>query len=126
MNHCRNVVSVAATIGTGVQLLPRDEPGGYLSTALAVVRHRGGASSVWALARNVGTPRCDDADRCVDAGGGRENPKQLICKGQSTDARQGGGPLRSSDEGPVMGLERRRRVVRVRLVVNRGDSGGAR
>ena len=92
-------------IKTGVQLLPRDEPGGYLSTALAVVRHGGGASSVWALARNVGTPRCDDAGRCVDADGGRENPKQLICEGESTDARQGDGPPRSSGEGPVIGLE---------------------
>ncbi len=43
--------------------------------------------------------------------GGRENPKQLICKGESTDVRQGGGPPRSSGEGPVMGLERRGRVV---------------
>ena len=24
--------------------------------------------------------------------GGRENPKQLICEGESTDARQGDGP----------------------------------
>ena len=111
MNHCGSVVSVAMTIGTGVQLLPRDEPGGYLSTALAVVRHRGGASSVWALARNVGTPRRDDAGRCVDAAGGRENPKQLICEGESTDARQGGGPPRSGDEGAVIGLERRGRIV---------------
>lgn len=126
MNHCGSVVSVAMTIGTGVQLLPREEPGGYLSTALVVVRHEGGASSVWALARNVGTPRRDDAGRCVDAAGGRENPKQLICEGESTDARQGGGPPRSSDEGAVIGLERRGRVVRVRLVVNRGCSGGAR
>ena len=126
MNHCGSVESVAMTIGTGVQLLPRDEPGGNLSTALAVVRHGGGASSVWAPARNVGTPRGDDAGRCVDAGGGRENPKQLICKGESTDARQGDGPPRSSNEGPVIGLERRGRVVRVRLVGQPGFLGGAR
>ena len=37
-------------IETGVQLLPREEPGGYLFTALAVARHGGGASPVWALA----------------------------------------------------------------------------
>jgi len=30
--------------------------------------------------------------------GGRENPKQLICEGESTDARQGDGPPRSSDD----------------------------
>src|SRR6266567_4030801 len=46
---------------TGVQLLPREEPGGYLSTALVAARHRGGASPVRALARNVGTPRRDGA-----------------------------------------------------------------
>jgi hypothetical protein len=114
------------TIGTGVQLLPREEPGGYLPTALVVVRHRGGVSSVWALARNVGTPRRDDAVRRVDADGERENSKQLICKEESTDARQGGGPPRSSDEGPVTGLEPRGRVVRARSVVNRDSPGGVR
>jgi hypothetical protein len=50
VNHCGSVVSVATAIGTGVQLLPREEPGGYLFTALAVARHRGGASPVQALA----------------------------------------------------------------------------
>jgi hypothetical protein len=61
--------------------LPREEPGGYLCTALAVARHEGGASPVWALARNVGTPRRDGAGWRVDAGGGRENPKQLKLRG---------------------------------------------
>ena len=91
------------TIGTGVQLLPREEPRGYLSTALVVVRHEGGASSVWALARNVGTPRCDGAGRCVLMPvDGRENPKQLICEGESTDARQGDGPGTDRLVGAVM------------------------
>jgi hypothetical protein len=45
--------------------LPREEPGGYLFTALAVARHRGGASPVQALARNVGTPRRDGAGRVL-------------------------------------------------------------
>ena len=40
----------SGVIETGVQLLPREEPGGYLFTALAVARHEGGASPVWALA----------------------------------------------------------------------------
>ena len=69
------------TIGTGVQLLPRDEPGGYLSTALVVVRHRGGASSVWAL---NGTWEPLAAMMPVDvltSAGGRENPKQLKLRG---------------------------------------------
>ena len=34
---------------------------------------------------------------------------------ESTDAPERGGPLRSSDEGPVMGLERRRRAIAVDL-----------
>jgi hypothetical protein len=57
--------------------LPREEPGGYLSTALAVVRHEGGASSVRALVRNVGSPRRDGAGDVLTSIGGRENSKQL-------------------------------------------------
>src|SRR6185437_12430938 len=37
---------------------------------------------------------------------------------QSTDAGHRGGPVRSSDEGPVMGLERRGRAVHGQLEVN--------
>ena len=37
------------------------------------------------------------------------------CEAESTDAPERGGPLRSSDEGPVMGLERRGRVIAVDL-----------
>jgi hypothetical protein len=54
-----------------------------------------------------------------------ENPKQQICEGESSDAGHRGGPDRSSCEGPVMGLERRGRVVLAGLAVNRGDAGGA-
>ena len=54
-----------------------------------------------------------------------ENPKQLICEGESSDAGHRGGPSRSSGEGPVMGLERRGRVVLAGLAANRGDAGGA-
>ena len=53
-----------------------------------------------------------------------ENPKQQICEGESSDAGHRGGPDRSSDEGPVMGLERRGRVVRAGFQANRGDAGG--
>ena len=53
-----------------------------------------------------------------------ENPKQQICEGESSDAGHRGGPDRSSCEGPVMGLERRGRVVLVSLATNRGDAGG--
>jgi hypothetical protein len=36
-------------------------------------------------------------------------------KAESTDAPERGGPPRSSDEGPVMGLERRGRVIVIDL-----------
>jgi hypothetical protein len=36
-------------------------------------------------------------------------------EGQSTDARHRGGPARSSDEGPVIGLERRGRADQITL-----------
>jgi hypothetical protein len=90
----------------------------------------GGASVVRALVRNSGTCRPDWAAGQWSGCGLRlvvwsENPKQQICKGESSDAGRRGGPDRSSDEGPVMGLERRGRVVLAGLAVNRGDAGGA-
>jgi hypothetical protein len=54
-----------------------------------------------------------------------ENLKQQICEGESSCAGHRGGPFRSSGEGPVIGPERRGRVVRAGLAVNRGDAGGA-
>ena len=90
----------------------------------------GGASVIRALVRNSGTCR---PDGMVGQWSGAvlrpvvwsENPKRLICEGERSDAGHRGGPTRSSDEGPVMGLERRGRVVRAGLAVNRGDAGGA-
>ena len=90
----------------------------------------GGASVVRALVRNSGTCRPDGAAGQWSGPVLRlvvwsENPKQQICEGESSDAGHRGGPDRSSDEGPVMGLERRGRVVRVSLAVNRLRVGGA-
>ena len=89
----------------------------------------GGASVIWALVRNGGTCRPAVADsqwRQLGPAAVRasENPKQLICEGQSSDAGHRGGPSRSSGGGSVMGLERRGRVVLGSLAVNRGDVGG--
>jgi len=42
----------------------------------------------------------------------REKLKRLQPLGESTEAEHWGGPTRSSDEGPVMGLEQRGRVRR--------------
>ena len=89
----------------------------------------GGASVVWALVRNSGTCRPDGRTGQWSDCGLRpvvwsENPKQQICEGESSDAGHRGGPSRSSGEGPVMGPERRGRVVLVSSAVNR-DAGGA-
>ncbi len=90
----------------------------------------GGASVVRALVRNSGTCRPDRAAGQWSGLGLRlvvwsENPKQLICEGESSDAGHRGGPDRSSDEGLVMGLERRERVVLACSAANRGNVGGA-
>ena len=45
----------------------------------------------------------------------REKLKWLKPRGESTEAEHWGGPTRMSDEGPVMGLEQRRRVRRSHL-----------
>jgi len=90
----------------------------------------GGVSVIWALVRNSGTCRPDGAVVQWRGCGLRsvvwsENPKQQICEGESSDAGHRGGPSRSSDEGPVMGLERRGRVVLACLAANRLGVGGA-
>jgi hypothetical protein len=84
---------------------------------------------VRALVRNSGTCRPDGAAGQWSGSVLRpvvwsENPKQQICEGESSDAGHRGGPDRSSDEGPVMGLERRERVVLVSLAANHPRVGG--
>ncbi len=84
----------------------------------------GGASVIRALMWNSGTCRPDGTAGQWRGVGLRlvvwsENPKQQICEGESSDAGHRGGPTRSSCEGPVMGLERRGRVVQACLAVNR-------
>jgi hypothetical protein len=89
----------------------------------------GGASVIRALVWNSGTCRPDGMVGQWSGCGPRlvvwsENPKQLICEGESSDAGHRGGPSRSSGEGPVMGLERRGRVVLAGLAINRLRVGG--
>ena len=81
-------------------------------------------SLVRALVWNVGTCRpAPVGDQWRQDGpavaGGRENSKRLIREGLRTDAGHRGGPDRSSYEGPVMGLERRGRVILACWLVNR-------
>jgi len=72
--------------------LPREVPGGYLFTALVVARHKGGASLVQALARNVGTPRRDGAAWRVDARRRKGEPRaaetvrgRVLMRGRGAD-----------------------------------------
>src|SRR5450759_1123366 len=73
------------------------------------IRHVGGAKLNLALVRNVRTCR-SDAKREVSSGQNRED--------ESTDAEHRDGAARSSDEGPVMGPERRGCVVQLRPQAN--------
>ncbi len=52
----------------------------------------------------------------------RETLKWRSHEGESTDARHGGGVARSSDEVPVMGMERRGYIVQLYELVNH-DNG---
>ena len=70
--------------------MPADCPGG--------TRHRGGVSLILAFTLNCGnlSPRCS-----------RERHKRRTREADSIDARHRDGQVRSSDEAPVMGVERR-------------------
>jgi hypothetical protein len=84
--------------------LPVCGPGG--------ARCKGGVNSLQALAWNRRTCRLDTNGQskwvtlAPWSSRGR-TPGGHGCTGESTDARHRGGLARSSDEGPVMGLERR-------------------
>ena len=82
------------------------------------VRRIGGVSSLQALAWNRRTCRLDTGDQIPRVFVVRVAPRGRTASGdhrerQSTDARHRGGPTRSSDEGLVMGLERRGRTGQV-------------
>jgi hypothetical protein len=91
-------------VETGGKSLTRDESGGCPDFGPDGIRHEGGVTLSRAFARNVGTCR-PDAKGEIQAGGPREDRR--------TDAGHRGGATRSSEEGSVMGLERRRCVVQL-------------
>jgi hypothetical protein len=117
-------------IKTGVESLPRDQPGGSLLTGQVVSGMKAARawSGLWCGTREPVAPMGRPGQwsglglRLVVWS---ENPKQLICEGESSDAGHRGGPDRISDEGPVMGSERRGRVVLAGFQVNRLRAGGA-
>jgi hypothetical protein len=73
------------------------------------IRHKGGVTLIQALVRNLGTCR-PDAKGEIQAEGLRKN--------ESTDAGHRDGDVRSRDDGPVMGLDRRGVIVRRYCVGN--------
>jgi hypothetical protein len=86
-------------------------------------RHEEGASTVQALLRNRRTCR-SGISRLIGWGGG-STPSGRNREEQSTGPEHRGGPSRSSGEVPVMGTERRGRIIRGdHLLVNR-RAGGA-
>jgi hypothetical protein len=109
---CRNRID---DIETGLGMAARDEPGGSLPTGQAVSGME--VARAWSgLRYGTWEPVAPRPGAASGAGGpavvrGRETPKRLTREGLSTDAEHRGGPPRGSDEGPVMGLERRGRVI---------------
>ena len=98
---CRKVQD---DVETGGNSLTRDESGGRPDFRPDGIRHEGGVTLDQAFVWNAGTCRHDDKGE-TQAGG--------PCEGEITDAWHRGGATRSSDEGPVMGLERRGCVVQL-------------
>ncbi|MDQ3729539.1 MAG: reverse transcriptase domain-containing protein [Actinomycetota bacterium] len=116
-------------IETGVESLPRDEPGGCLLIGQAVSGVK--VARAWSgLSCGTREPVAPTGRSASGAGVacGRSvqarTPSSGNCEGESSCAGHRGGPSRSSAEGPVIGLERRGRVVRAGLAINRGDVGG--
>lgn len=117
-------------IKTGVESLPREQPGGSLPTGQVVPGMK--VAQAWSgLSCGTGEPVAPRPRAASGASPGLRSfveartPSSGNCEGESSDAGHRGGPTRSSDEGPVMGLERRGRVVLAGLAVNRADAGGA-
>jgi hypothetical protein len=102
--HARLGTRVRPSAWSRARELPVCGPGG--------VRCKGGVSSLQALAWNRRICRLDTNGQskwvmsAPWSSRGR-TPWGHGHVGESTDARHRGGPARSSDEGPVMGLERR-------------------
>ena len=109
---CRNAKD---DVKTGMRRLIRDEFRGRPVYCLSGVRHRGGVSLYWASVWNVGTCRPDVKGE-IQSG----SP----CEDKSTDAGHRGGMIRSSDEAPVMGVERRGHAAHA-VLVGQPVMGGA-
>jgi hypothetical protein len=117
-------------IKTGVESLLREQPGGSLLIGQVVsgTKVARAWSGLWCGTREPVAPRPGTSSGAwfgLRSFAEARTPSSRNCEGESSDAGHRGGPFRSSDEGPVIGLERRGRVVRAGLAVNRLWVGGA-
>ncbi len=121
---CRNCLD---DIETEFGLLTRDEPGGCLFIGQVVSGMY--AARAWVrllhgtwepVVLRAGRPVVCDL-RPVFSG---KIPSGRNREGSCPDAGHRGGPSGSSDEGPVMGLERSGRAIQARLLGNREYVGG--
>ena len=121
---CRNALD---DIKSGCVMWTRDEPGGCLFID-QVVSGMDAARAWVRLLHGTWEPVVSRDGQPVAyslrlAGHGRI-PSGWSREDKSTDARHRGGPSGSSDEGPVMGLERSGRAVQARLLGNHEVVGG--
>ena len=107
LTKCRNPID---DIKTGASAWPWDESGGYPFTGQMVSGIK--ATRAWsaAVAWNVGRQALIPPPAGFGVVRGRA-PSSRNCEVLSTDAGRAGGPVRSSDEAPVMGVERRGRPI---------------
>jgi len=92
------------------------------------VRREGGASLICGFYMERGKAGADSAAlRRKERGAARGSALgSRNCEALSTDAALAGGPARSSEEAPVMGVERRRRLIWVLFArATRGLGGDA-
>jgi len=117
-------------IETGLAWHARDELGGHLFYCPGGVRHGGGASAGQAPVWNMGTCRLAGERLMVKRDLRPPLPGKAPSGGdrkeRSPDARHRGGPPGSSDEGPVIGLERSGRTIQAKLTVNHQVCGRSR
>jgi hypothetical protein len=99
-------------IETGVTSGPRDKPGGSPFTGQAVsgmeATRAWSAAFAWNVGRHVPVP----ASAAVRLAARGSVSSSRNCERLSTVAGHAGGPARSSGEAPVMGAERRGRIIR--------------
>src|SRR5216684_7635282 len=95
----------------------RDKPGGSPVYWPGGVRHRGGAILFCGFCMERGKAGSDTGAWCLPLIGGGRRVARGSAPGDrnrevlSTDAEPAGGPARSSAEAPVMGEERRGRLI---------------